>query len=256
MEGKQFSTSRNVVIHVGDFLERYSADSLRYYLTAAGPETQDSDFTWSEFVRRNNDELVATWGNLVNRTLASAHKNFGHVPEPGPLTGADQATLAAVAAGFDVVGERVEQARFKSALAEAMHLAARVNQYLSDQAPWAAIKDDRNRAGTILYVALQCIDNLKVMFTPFLPFSSQELHELLGHDGWLAGPLEFREVDEDGGASHTVLTGHYDSWVGSWGPTTLPAGRRLQQPRPLFRKLDPEVVVREELARMKDVAAK
>ena len=85
MEGRQFSTSRGVVIHVGDFLSRYDPDPLRYFLTAAGPETQDTDFTWSEFVRRNNDELVANWGNLVNRTLANVHKNFGAVPEPGEL---------------------------------------------------------------------------------------------------------------------------------------------------------------------------
>jgi len=93
MEGRQFSTSRNVVIHVGDFLERYDPDALRYFLTAAGPETQDTDFTWAEFVRRNNGELVANWGNLVNRTLTNAHRHFGAVPEPGELTGADEALL-------------------------------------------------------------------------------------------------------------------------------------------------------------------
>ncbi|HEY7381078.1 MAG TPA: methionine--tRNA ligase [Gaiella sp.] len=250
MEGKQFSTSRRLVIHVGDFLERYSADSLRYFLTAAGPETQDTDFTWSEFVRRNNDELVATWGNLVNRTLASAHKNFGQVPEPGPLTEDDHAVLRAVEGGFEAVGRQIEQARFKAGLAEAMHLATRVNQYVSEQAPWALLADDRQRAGTILNVALRCIDNLKVLFAPYLPFSSQSLHELLGYDGWLAGPLEFRDVTEEDGSVHTVLTGDYTSWIGDWEPTALPPGQTLLPPRPLFAKLDPEAVVADELARM------
>src|ERR671911_2832961 len=104
MEGKQFSTSRNVVIYVRDVLSRYDADSLRFFLTIAGPETQDSDFTWEDFVRRNNDELVAAWGNLVNRTLTNAHRNFGAVPEPGALTPRDTALLEAVAGGVSSPG--------------------------------------------------------------------------------------------------------------------------------------------------------
>ena len=255
MEGKQFSTSRQIVIYVGDFLERYSADSLRYFLTAAGPETQDTDFTWSEFVRRNNDELVATWGNLVNRVLASAFKNFGQVPAPDPLTEDDRAVLHAVEGGFETVGAEIERARFKAGLAEAMHLATRVNQYVSEQAPWALMAEDRRRAGTVLNVALRCIDNLKVLFAPVLPFSSQALHELLGHDGWLAGPLEFREVAEANDTVHTVLTGDYSGWVGRWEPAELPAGQTLLPPKPLFAKLDPEAVVAEELARMEQAAA-
>jgi methionyl-tRNA synthetase len=254
MEGKQFSTSRNVVIHVGDFLDRYEADSLRYFLTAAGPETQDTDFTWAEFVRRTNDELVANWGNLVNRTLQSAFKNFGVVPEPGPLSDEDRAVLGAVEGGFETVGAQIEQARFRAALAEAMHLATRVNQYVSEQAPWALMAEDRQRAGTVLNVALRCIDHLKVLFTPFLPHSSQALHELLGNEGHIAGPLVFRDVEEEDGSVHTVLTGDYGEWVGRWEPTALPAGQPLLEPKPLFRKLDPAVVVADELERMQQAA--
>ncbi len=255
MEGKQFSTSRNVVIYVGDFLERYSPDSLRYFLTAGGPETQDTDFTWSEFVRRNNDELIATWGNLVNRALTSAHRNFGTVPEPGDLLESDRAVLAAVAEGFERVGNQIEQARFRAGLAEAMHLAARVNQYFSEEAPWKALEEDRVRAATILNITLRCIDNLKVLFAPFLPFSSQALHEQLGNSGTLAGELELRAVEEANGATHTVLTGEYATWVGQWEPTELPVGQQLRQPEPLFVKLDPEKVVAAELARMEAAAA-
>ena len=255
MEGRQFSTSRGVVIHVGDFLSRYDPDPLRYFLTAAGPETQDTDFTWAEFVRRNNDELVANWGNLVNRTLTNVHRNFGAVPEPGELTPADRAVLETVEAGFDAVGDLVERARFKAALAEAMRLASVVNQYLSEQAPWAAIAEDRERAGTVLYVALCCIDNLKVLFTPFLPFSSQLLHELLGYDEALAGELRFDEVSEgDDALTYTVLTGDYGASAGAWRPSELPPGRPVPEPRPLFVKLDPKQVVADELARMERAA--
>jgi methionyl-tRNA synthetase len=111
------------------------------------------------------------------------------------------------------------------------------------------MENDRERAATILYVALRIVDSLKVIFTPFLPFSSQKLHELLGHDGWLAGPLAFRTVVEDDGSEHQVLTGDYSAWVGTWAPSELAPGRPLQEPRPLFRKLPPETVD-EELERL------
>ena len=169
MEGKKFSSSRGVQILVRDFLSRYDPDALRYFLSIAGPETQDTDFTWSEFVRRNNDELVATWGNLVNRTLQSAYKNFGVVPTPGALTDADGTLLADVEGGFDTVGSLIEEARFKNALQETMRLAGLVNQYIAEQAPWSLIESDRERAGTILYVALRAIDNLKILLTPYPP---------------------------------------------------------------------------------------
>jgi methionyl-tRNA synthetase len=250
MEGKQFSTSRDVVIYVGDVLDRYSADALRYYLTAAGPETQDADFTWAEFVRRNNDELVANWGNLVNRVLTSVFRSFGEVPAADGPTADDRAVLEAVEAGFDTIGRLIEETRFRAALAEAMQLATRVNQYLTEEAPWAALATDRARAGTILHVALRCIDSLKVLFTPFLPFSSQRLHELLGLEGWLAGPLEISEVSEPDGSTHAVLGGDFSSWVGAWTPSRIRAGQKLREPEPLFAKLDPESVVAEELARL------
>ena len=250
MEGRQFSTSRAVAIEIRDFLSRYDPDPLRYYLTAAGPETQDTDFTWAEFVRRNNDELVATWGNLVNRTLTNAQRNFGEVPHPGRLEDADRALLEAAPDRFAQVGSLIDAARFRAALGEAMAFAREANQYLSDQAPWAILAGDRERAGTVLHVALRTVDSLKVMMTPFLPFSSQRLHELLGYEGWLAGPLEFREHADEGGGSHSVLTGDYAGWVGGWQPSSLPAGQRLREPAPLFRKLDP-AIVDEEVGRMK-----
>jgi methionyl-tRNA synthetase len=207
MSGSKASTSRGHAIWVKDVVDRYEPDALRYYLTAAGPETQDSDFTWEEFVRRTNDELLANWGNLVNRTLVNAHRNFGAVPEPGPLTEGDRALLDAVERAFDTVGEHIENARFRAALAEGMATSALANQYLADQAPWSLVKTDRDRAATVLYVALHAVDSMKMLFTPFLPFSSQVLHELLGYEGWIAGPLELRTVEEDDGSTHEMRAG-------------------------------------------------
>ena len=249
MEGKQLSTSRAIAIYVRDVLERYDPDPVRYFLTAAGPETQDSDFSWAEFLRRNNDELLANWGNLVNRTLTNAYRNFGEVPTPGELTADDEQALAAVASGFESVGELIEQARFRAALAEAMRLSSIGNQYVDHEAPWAVIKEDRERAATILFVALRIVDTLKLIFTPFLPFSSQRLHELLGYEGWLSGPVEYREIEEAGGELHTVLTGDYGTWVRRWEPSELPAGQTLREPEPLFKKLDPGIV-EDELRRL------
>jgi methionyl-tRNA synthetase len=235
---EQMSASRGVGVNVRDVLERFDADSVRYYLTAAGPETQDTAFSWSEFVRRNNDELLANWGNLVNRTLTSAHRNFGEVPTAGALTAEDRAVLDGVAAAFETVGALIEQSKFKAAIAEALRASTLANQYVSEQAPWSVISENRERAGTILNVALRCVDSLKVLFTPFLPFTSQKLHRLLGYEDVLAGELEFRDV-VDAGATHTILTGSYGSWRRGWGPSDPAAGQKLREPVPLFKKLDP-----------------
>jgi methionyl-tRNA synthetase len=245
--GKQFSTSRGHAINLRDFLDRYEPDALRYFLVATSPETQDTDFTWAEFVRRTNGELLANWGNLVNRVLANAYRTFGAVPQPQALTGVDEALLATIAGGFDEVGSLIERGRFRAALAEAMRLSSEVNQYVSETAPWLLVKTDRERAATVLYVALRAVDSLKVIFTPFLPHTSQTLHELLGYDGWLAGPLEFRAVSEEDGRAHEVLTGDYASWTGSWQPSELPAGQPLREPVPLFTKLE-ETIGEDDLA--------
>jgi methionyl-tRNA synthetase len=200
-------------------------------------------------VRRNNDELVATWGNLVNRTLQSVYKNFGVVPTPGELTRDDEALLREIADGFERVGSQIEAARFRGALQDAMRLASLANQYLAEQAPWTKLDASRDRAGTILYVALRAVDSLKVLLAPFLPFSAQRLHVMLGYDDVIAGPLAFETVVEDGD-EHVVLTGDYAGWAGRWEPSELPAGQTLREPEALFAKLDPDQVVPDELARM------
>jgi methionyl-tRNA synthetase len=243
MGGKKFSTSRGQVIYVRDVLERYDPDALRYYLMIAGPENQDTDFTWPEFVRRNNDELVATWGNLVHRTLVNAHRNFGAVPEPQELNDGDKGLILEIEDALDHVALQLGQARFQLALKYAMTMAAKVNVYLGTEQPWHTIKTDRARAGTVLYVALRCVDNLKLMFTPFLPFSSQRLHRMLGYEDEIAPQPEVRPFAEDGSV-HLVITGDYAS-DDRWRASELPAGRALPPPEALFKRLD-DVVEEEE----------
>ena len=253
MEGRKFSSSRAVVIYVRDFLARYDVDALRYYVAIAGPENQDTDFTWSEFVRRNNDELVATWGNLVNRAVSFAARNIGSIPEaaqPGGqgLTDLDQDLLARSRRAFDTVGEHLNRSRLKFAIAETMRTVADANKYFSEQAPWKLRESDPDRMRTVLHVALQLVDDAKTLLTPFLPGSCQQVYELLGGTGTWSDMPTVEEVDEDGGPSYPVITGRYDG-AARWASIPLLAGTPLATPKPLFTKLDSSVVD-EELARL------
>ena len=248
MEGRKFSSSRAVVIYVRDFLERYDVDALRYYVAVAGPETQDTDFTWSEFVRRNNDELVATWGNLVNRAVSFAARNIGSIPAAGPLTDLDSELLARSRQAFGTVGEHLSASRFKFAINEAMRTVAEANKYFSEQAPWKLRESDPDRMRTVLHVALQLVDDAKTLLTPFLPRSSQQVHELLGGSGTWSDMPRVEEVDEAGGPSYPVITGTYDG-AARWASVPLRAGTPLAAPKPLFTKLDTSVVD-SELARL------
>src|SRR5579862_9561297 len=210
MEGRKFSSSRAVVIYVRDFLARYDVDALRYYVAIAGPENQDTDFSWKEFVRRNNDELVATWGNLVNRSISFAARNIGSIPAAGDLTDADRALLDASRNAFTIIGESLSRSRFKAAITEAMRTVGEANKYLSDQAPWKLRESDPDRMKTILHVALQLVDDGKTLLTPFLPESSQKVFELLGGTGEWSGRPRVDEVSEEGGdAPYPVITGDY-----------------------------------------------
>jgi methionyl-tRNA synthetase len=255
MEGRKFSSSRNVVIYVGDFLSRYDADALRYYLSVAGPENQDTDFTWAEFVRRNNDELVAGWGNLVNRTISMTAKNLGAIPPRGTLTDADFALLTQAQQAFGTVGELLARSRQKAAITEAMGVVRAANKYLSDMAPWKLRSEDPERMATVLHVALQVVDDCKTLLTPFLPSSSSKVHAQLGGTGAWAAMPDLVEVDEPtaaGSPSYHVLTGDYDTGA-RWQSTPIEAGRPIAPPTPVFTKLDPSVVD-EELARLADAA--
>ncbi len=221
MSGSKASTSRNWAVWVPDFLSRYDPDALRFYLSASMPELNDSDFTWAEFVRRNNDELVATWGNLVNRVLTFTARNFdGRVPQPGDLDGTDRALLQKARDTIDAVDRFLGLCQFRNGVGEALALAQEANRYLEETSPWKAIKVDRTRAATALYVAIAVIDALKLALYPYLPFTCERLHGYLGGEGTI----------ESGG------------W--HWQP--LEPGHPLAEPQPLFRKLDPSVVEEEE----------
>ncbi len=243
IEGRKLSTSRNWAVWLPDFLSRYDPDSLRYFLSMKMPETGDTNFSWLEFVRRNNDELVATYGNLVNRVLTFVYRNFdGCVPEHskyneiceylGDLnknlskdrvltsdTPSESIIEDAKEFLFRDVGDRLSRCDFKQALLGILVFAQETNQYLDRKSPWKVIKQDRQAAADALYVALYAISCLKTVLYPFLPFSSQKLHELLGFEG---------KVEECG-----------------WKPQPPIPGQKLQEPKPLFSKLDEELVEEE-----------
>ena len=224
LENRKFSTSQNWAVWLPDYLERYDPDPLRYLLTINMPETGDADFSWAEFVRRNNEELVATYGNLVNRVLSFTYRNFdGQTPAPGTLADIDRQVLEAARSAMAAVGDSLGQARFKTAIAQAFGLAQEANRYLDAKAPWRAIREDRQAAATSLYVAIQVINCLKVILAPFLPFSSQKVHGYLGFDG----PVETERWE-------------FDPLVDA-----IRGGHPLRQPAPLYTKLDPEVVAAE-----------
>jgi methionyl-tRNA synthetase len=224
IEGRKLSTSRNWAVWLPDYLSRYASDPLRYLLSINMPENGDTDFSWREFFRRNNDELVATYGNLVNRVLTFVYRNFdGGVPESGKLDDQSRALLGKAEETLNGVGELISQCHFKQGVMAAMALAQEANRYLDDKSPWKVIKEDKAAAATSLYVALGVISTLKVALYPFIPFSSQKLHEYLGFEG---------RVQDYG-------------WK-----LNLPApGQKLVEPKPLFTKLD-EKLVDEETARL------
>ena len=235
MSGSKFSTSRKTVIYVGDFLREYGPDSLRYFIAAAGPENQDADFTWEEFVRRTNFELANEWGNLVNRSISMAHKNFGKIPHPGrapiwmsncsghPNRPSPPSETCCPAAGS------------RPPSGEAMRVAGLANKYISESEPWK-LGDDPDRQATVLHTALQVVDDAKTLLTPFLPHSSQKVFEALGGKGVWAAQPEIREVtdfDDDvegvgvpGVVDYPVITGDYAAEQAIWsGGTSRSADR-------------------------------
>ncbi len=241
LEGQKFSTSRNHAVWLGDVLESYGPDVVRFYLSAILPENQDANFSWDDFVRRNNNELVATWGNLVNRVLKFADKHWGHVPLPGGKRPFDEALEQEIKQGFETVGELIEAVKLRAALNETFRLARQVNAYL-DIAPWyQVIKTDRDGAATTVYIALWAIDCLKTLLSPFLPFSSQSVYEFLGYNEQLFGKTTIETFHEEH-QQHDAFVYDAEGAVGKWEPSKLPVGQILKRPFPLFKKLDESVV--------------
>ena len=256
MEGKKFSSSRGIVIYVKDILERYPVDAVRYYISMAGPETSDSDFTWSEFVRHNNEELAASWGNLVNRVANLIAKNFGEVPPvvESKLTDDDRALLAESAGAFATVGDLIEHHRQKNALNEAMRVVGDINKYISATEPWK-IKDDPERLSTVLHVAAQAVMDANHLLAPFLPHSAQKVFEALGGTGVFSPLPRIEEVEDlDNPAfRYPVITGDYvlGETVRPWGSEPIEVGAPVAKPTPIFAKI-PAEAVDEELARFEE----
>ena len=212
--GGKASTSLGTAPFLPDYLERYDPDTLRYYLAAIMPETSDSDFSEEDLVRRNNEELVSTWGNLVNRVLTMTYRSFGgRVPDPGELRPADRALLEQGETALASVGASIAACRFREGLRAALAYAQETNRYLNQEEPWKTRQSDPAAAARCLYTAIGAIEALKLAFYPFLPFSSRRLHALLGHTD---------AVDAAG-----------------WQTQPPVAGAALQEPEPLYKKLEP-----------------
>lgn len=242
MSGSKFSTSRGTVIYVEDFLREFGPDTLRYFISAAGPETHDVDFTWDEFVRRVNFELANEWGNLVNRAVSLAHKNVGAIPRPQAPQAADEELTTFSRAAFDTVGAHVGRSRFRAGISEAMRVVSAANKYLSEQAPWK-LADDPARRDTVLHTALQVVSDANTLLTPFLPHSAQYVHEALGGSGVWAAQPELEDVEDLDIADrvHPILTGQYGAEQARWQSEPIEVGRPLHKPTPLFAKLDPKL---------------
>ncbi|WP_406600932.1 methionine--tRNA ligase [Mangrovimonas aestuarii] len=185
LEGNKLSTSKNWAVWLHEYLKDFpdKQDVLRYTLTANAPETKDNDFTWKDFQARNNNELVAIFGNFINRVVVLTNKYYnGVIPQPNELTAIDEETLAALGAYPAVIASSIERYRFREASQELMNLARLGNKYLADEEPWKVIKEDEARVQTIMYVALQIAAGLAVLSEPFLPFTSEKLKNILNLD--------------------------------------------------------------------------
>lgn len=252
LEARKFSKSRKWFISMPDLLSKYDADAVRYYLTAVMPENRDTDWKWEDFVARNNNELLAKWGNLVNRVLKFTYKHWeGYVPEPGELRPIDHEVMDKIRTGFQTVGDLLEGVKLRAALEETMRLATEVNIYL-DNAPWfgKTIKEDKPSAATTMYTAIWCINNLKILFAPFLPHISEQVHQFLGFDTPLGGHLEIVNYQEKT-RGHDALIYHGEEAVGRWTPTDINSGQALREPEALVKKLD-DTVVEQELEALGD----
>lgn len=187
LEGNKISTSKNWAVWLHEYLEEFpdKQDVLRYVLTANAPETKDNDFTWKDFQARNNNELVAVFGNFINRVVVLTNKYYdGSVPEPDNFSAVDIKTLDLLSSYPDIISSSIDRYRFREALSELMNLARLGNKYLADEEPWKKIKTDPERVKTIMFVALQIATGLSVLCEPFLPFTSKKLKGILNNEGF------------------------------------------------------------------------
>jgi methionyl-tRNA synthetase len=242
LDNAQFSKSRQHAVWLPDLVAQYDPDVIRYAVAAMMPERDDTDFSWTAFVRHTNAELIAAWGNLVHRVMTFAVTHWdGHVPAPGVLTSIDQALLTQVEQGFAAVGALLEAVKLRAALHEAMDLVRAVNGYLA-RAPWfSVIRTDTTTAATTVYSALHAIDSLSVLLAPFVPFGAERVHRALGYTRPLFGTQRIVTVTEQV-RSHDALVYDATGAMGRWMPSALAPGQRLAWSTPLYRKLEAPTV--------------
>ncbi|MEW5759132.1 MAG: methionine--tRNA ligase [Candidatus Thermoplasmatota archaeon] len=181
--GEKFSKSKGIGIEVPDYLKKYEPDVLRYYLSINMPDTHDTDFTWEDFIRKNNDELIGTLGNLVNRVFVFAYKNFGTIPLEGGRDELDRELIERIEKTYRNVSEFIEKCRFKDGMKEIMSLAQFGNKYFDTRAPWSAIKENREKCAHYIHMCFRLIKAITFLLYPYLPFTTQKLWEMLGSEG-------------------------------------------------------------------------
>ena len=202
------------------------------------PETKDSNFSKEELIARNNGELVAAWGNLVNRVLNFAHGRFdGKIPEPKELDSVDNELLSKIEKGLEEVCKLYEAVKLRDALKETLTLTREVNKYLDTKAPWTQFKTDPEASGSSVYVAVKAIDTLKNLFAPVLPVSSQKIHELLGYQDQLFGEQLEKEGED---SSYNVLTYKQENLINRFKLSEIKPGTPFEKPKPLFKFLEAE----------------
>ncbi len=219
LSGEQFSKSRCVAVWVPDILQKFDPDAIRYYLSINMPENKDSNWLWHDFVAKNNDELVGTYGNFIHRVITFTSKNFGAIPSPGELTSLDNETLHKIKDTAKNVSDALETCSFKKGLRAAMNLAQHGNYYFDQTQPWALVKTDKQRCGTVLHICLQIVQALAVFMMPYLPFSSTQMWQMLGNPH---SPQHWEDYNKK-----------------------LQEGTPMEKPRPLFNKLELDDIVEE-----------
>lgn len=237
--GQKFSKSLGVSLDALDLTDKYGSDAVRFYLSTVLPEAKDADWSWTDFAQRNNSELLAKWGNLIQRTLSQIWRNFdGKIPQPGELSEADHALIAKAEAAFESVGAKLNAVKLRDALNEVIELATATNQYLDFEAPWKTIKVDKPRAGTQLYVAARVIDSLTVLFSPFIPNLCEKARAQLGHAQPLFG-RQYIEALRESTRSHDALRYDGSPAAGRWAPSALQPGQPLGgEPKGLVAKIE------------------
>jgi len=222
IQGEQFSKSKGTGVWVPDIVKTFDVDAIRYYLSMNMPENKDSNWDWKDFVIKNNDELVGTYGNFIHRVISFTHKNYGCIPEHGEFDETDEALLHQIEQTVELVRQSLQQCKFKQGLKQIMSLAKQGNVYFNEKEPWKKIKSDKSGCATTLHICLRLVNALTVLFASYLPFSSDNIWNMIGNPGSV----------------------HQAQWNDALKP--IKTGFKLSKPKPLFKKLAFDDIMAEE----------